>query len=364
MIKFINPYETNAVNQDKSMYENQLMFKIKDSTFTIHQNTNNKIYKKIIKYFSQNPSGEILLLNSTDEISTNNSKSNYINIQKNDQEILNQSDDYSDDPDLDIPQYDEYDDQFNKKYIKEKNPNIFKSNYDQQGDLQYFDIVLDDDSISGKEYYDKVENYYNNRLDNCNFLFPLRRDTAEKNKKMIFEKQFQLILDGYDIIIPDFLVDYMLYIAEILDLNELKEAILPLQEQINDTNNYNDISELKMLMEVEDILMTINESNKDDKLSTIFSLYLYIGCELFKSILEYFVIFLPNKKQIFFDITKMIGKRYGKFTLCFNVEKKVKTYHNENDDLLDEYHKMGQVLQQLIEIDDVDSFQKALTDFT
>lgn len=83
----------------------------------------------------------------------------------------------------------------------------------------------------------------------------------------------------------------MINIAELLDLKELKNEILPLKEQINNINDYSEFSELKILIELEEILMTIDNSNKNDKFSFIYSIYLYSGRDLFKSILKYYITF-------------------------------------------------------------------------
>lgn len=133
----------------------------------------------------------------------------------------------------------------------------------------------DYDSLFKSSY----DNYFNEVFLKSNYSLNSEDDSNKYKTKTrtIALEQLQLFFDGYDIIIPDFLVKDMINIAEKLKIHKLLEELNPLNEEISNNQDYNRISELEILIKIEKVFLEINEENFKEKSSIIYSLYLYIG---------------------------------------------------------------------------------------
>lgn len=169
-------------------------------------------------------------------------------------------------------------------------------------------------------------------------------------------EQLQLFLDGYDIIIPDFLVKDMMKIAEKLKMHKLLDELNPLNEEISNNQDYNVISELEILIKVEKEFLVINEENFNEKSSIIYSLYLYIGKMFFENIIDNFINFDSDKKSVYFQICEMICTRFPEFETSF---KKIKEKYDVSESDT-EIIQNSDILNFILK-DDVDSLQKHIS---
>lgn len=141
----------------------------------------------------------------------------------------------------------------------------------------------------------------------------------------------------------------MIQIAEKFEIQDLIDKIRPLKEEMENIEEYNRFSELEILDEFVKILKTINESNFDVETSFIYSIFIYIGQNLFKNIIKYFVSIYPEKLSLYSRINEMINSRFpeNKNTIEY---PKTMIYNGSL--------KINSSLYKNILNDDVDSLQK------
>ena len=334
-------------------------FRVKDSVFTI--NKKNKLFNKIHSYYMEKVSNQINCTELTEE-KARSTKEECMHTSKNNVDYdlyseSSESDDHLSNKTNDTNKYGVFMDPYDKKY--QPISLIFKSNFDNKSieeDNEYdkcpfnfhnkmsdyfaieiysdSDISDDDDSNENdlnsnecnfkrlKKYglNDDTSNYYENVMFDINNMTFRLNERSEVALDDIAQKQFQLLLDGYDIIITDFIADRLLIYAQMFDIQELIQAIEQLQNQMANLKEYDRFSELEILQTIEDTLDTINEENFIDKSSIILSLYVYTGSNLFEYILIEFKRSQSEKKSLYLKIANTIKSRYD-FKKMYELEK-------------------------------------------
>lgn len=150
------------------------------------------------------------------------------------------------------------------RYIKEdeniKNkPNlyssdVFKSNFDDRYDEEIYYESPTFYSIGFFNYFNNntnnSDNYFNNEIqtkDNVP-IFSFLNDTSKQITNSYTSLiQFQLLLEGYDILIPDFIVNDMILIAEKFQIQDLIDELTPLKNEIDTNEEYDRFSEIEIL---------------------------------------------------------------------------------------------------------------------
>lgn len=160
------------------------------------------------------------------------------------------------------------------------------------------------------DYISKIKSYNNIFSKSNSLIVILSKNNISYNHSIVI-KQLSLLLNGYDIIITDFLISYFYQIADFFDLTELHEALDDFNEEINDYENYERFSELEILEEFNNLLYAINESNFDEKISLSFSFYEYLGNNVFNSIISYFKILYPKKENIYLRLNTRIKSKFS-----------------------------------------------------
>lgn len=225
--------------------------------------------------------------------------------------------------------------------------------------------IIDTDSIQhtneSTSIYDLMSKYYTNSIydiSNMTFKSPGK---PELEPKEIAKKQFQLFLEGHDIVITDFIIDWVLYYAKIFDITELITAISKMQTEMkNDDNDdeYSAFTELEILQKIENIFDTIDEDTFSDNSSLILSLYLYIGGDLFESILIFFAKLHFKKIQLYSKIAQMIKSRYNFNKISFFEPKDTNDFPKFFGCIGPQKYRPNFLPSILI--DDVDSLQKLI----
>ena len=270
--------------------------------------------------------------------------------------------------------YDDSDDDPNEygnyRFVSSKN--VFKSNFDgfnsidkkiikdQKFDNYILNCIYDNyDDYTSDSSFTKMNYYDNKMMSKSNLPKPeclIDPSNTKVDKKLMAVDQFQLILEGHNIIIPDFMVDDMMKIAEKFEIHDLIDQLTQFKEEFKDLEHYNKFSEIEILMYFQDLLSKIDEENFKIKTSVIYSMYLYIGDEFFKSFLRSFSYLYPKKYQLYLQIAEMINSKYSKFELDVDFSKK-KSSNSERYDFYDG-PRINYALSSLIIKDDVDSLQK------
>ena len=109
-------------------------------------------------------------------------------------------------------------------------PDVLHSNYDGRYDK---DARYNKFTKNPFYYIDyNKEDYFNNNITIKSQIIkiPLLTDENKEIKKSYISlEQLQLLFDGYDILIPDFIVDDMIQIAEKFEIRDLIDKIRPLK---------------------------------------------------------------------------------------------------------------------------------------
>lgn len=177
------------------------------------------------------------------------------------------------------------------------------------------------------------------------------------NRRMVTDsiisiKQLQHLLDGYDIVIPDFLVDDMIKIAEKFEIDDLFEELNEFKKEIEDKEKYNRFSELEILIKLNEILKEIDENNFNEKSTILFSISEFIGGKLLEEILNHYASLYNQKESVYLKICKMINSKFQKYDIKMNCSKRL------------EPQKSDLMLFNIISSDDVDSLQKQMSNPT
>lgn len=264
---------------------------------------------------------------------------------------------------------------YSRNYEAKSDENVFKSNFDgcniddekyikkrNRGPyISYFDNYYYDEEYNYPQSFSSSgTDYYNNKM-LLKSKLPKPQYIKEESKKNTIAKsiaieQFQLILDGHDIIIPDFLVEDMLKIAEKFEFQDLIDELSQFKEEMQDLEHYNKFSELDILINLQELLTSIDEESFQAESSIVYSIYLYIGTELFESTLRYFSYLYPKKYPIFTQIAKMIDNKYSNFVFYVDFSER-KSSTSRRYAFYESSH-INDALGSYIMEDDVDSLQK------